>query len=160
MFTMKSANRFVFGTAGLIAVQVCLGSAAAQVAASDKAVVNSAAAAEPEGAVNMTVAIDADTGKLRPATAEEAAALRASALRRGLSTARSAVDAPMGTFQRQHASGGRGARLTDEFVHLSMVVQRADGTLTTACVHASAQEAAFAHSLQISPKAKTELTTE
>lgn len=164
MLKLKSANSAGLAIAGLVAMQLCVGSVAAQVATADKKVEIPATASEREGAANMTVAIDADTGQLRAATAEEIAAMREIAATRAgrpaAGSARSAVQAPMGSFQRQHATGARGARLTDEFAHLSLVVRRADGTYTTTCVHASAQEAALAHALPMSPKAKTELPTE
>lgn len=167
MLKLKSANSAGLAIAGLVAMQFCVSSVAAQVATTDTKAEAPATASEGEGASSMTVAIDAETGRLRAATAEEVAALRASrpaagSLRslRSLRSASSAVDAPMGSFQREHFSGARGARLTDEFAHLSLVVRRADGTLSTSCVHASAQEAALAHALPMSPKAKTELPTE
>lgn len=86
---------------------------------------------------SLTVVRDPDTGKLRHATAAEQAALQAA------STQRSARVAPKPTQQKFHASGARGARLTDEFVNSSVAVRKPDGSIETQCFdsHGAAQSA-------------------
>lgn len=77
----------------------------------------------PQSADAQTVARDASTGRLRAATPEEVQALAASKAR---ATARFA--APR-TLPKTHATGARGARLTDEFLTSSVAVRQPDGTL-------------------------------
>jgi len=88
---------------------------------------------------SLTVVRDAETGKLRHATAAEQAALQAQAA----STQRSARVAPKPTQQKVHASGARGARLTDEFVSTSVAVRKPDGSIEMQCfdAHDAAQSA-------------------
>ena len=70
------------------------------------------------------VARDRETGKLRPANAEEMQLLQ-----RHRTTLRAAR-----MESRTHWSGATGARLTDEFMSYSVVVKRADGKLVELCV--------------------------
>ncbi|MFK3739861.1 post-PEP-CTERM-1 domain-containing protein [Massilia sp. TN1-12] len=77
----------------------------------------------PHSADSQTVARDATTGRLRAATPEEVQALAASKAR---ATARFA--APR-TLPKTHATGARGARLTDEFLTSSVAVRQPDGSL-------------------------------
>jgi len=81
---------------------------------------------------------DAETGKLRGATAAEAAALTAKAAKTN------ARVAPKPTLQRIHSSGARGARLTDEFMSASVAVVNADGSVGVQCLdaHGDANHAA------------------
>lgn len=108
--------------------------------------------AAPSASVSATsgqvVVRDADTGKLRAPTAEEANALSAS----GKSNSRRAATVEPTTLSRSHWSGARGARLTDEFMSYSVVVRQADGTLATLCFET--REAADA-ALKAAPAAKT-----
>lgn len=85
------------------------------------------AAANVESTDAMTVVRDADTGKLRAPTADEHAALQ------GANSARRARVAPMATQQKVHASGARGARLTDEFVSSAVAVRQPDGGVAMQC---------------------------
>jgi hypothetical protein len=88
------------------------------------------AVAQPEA---LTVVRDAETGKLRAPTAEEAAAMTQQATSR-TRFARVAVQTPL---QKFHGSGAVGARLTDEMVSSSAVVVRnADGSLQKLCFDA------------------------
>ena len=89
---------------------------------------------------SLTVVRDADTGKLRNATAAEATALRAQAANQ----LRSARIAPQTPLQKFHVSGARGARLTDEFVTSSVAVRKADGSIEMQCFdsHDAAKSAA------------------
>lgn len=95
---------------------------------------------------------DAATGELRAATPEEASTLqgsRASSLRRSV--------APP-TQAKEHNSGARGARLTDEFMSYSVVVRQADGTLAALCF--SSKEEADAALKAASAVQVTKLPTE
>lgn len=89
---------------------------------------------------SLTVVRDADTGKLRNATAAEATALRAQAA----TQLRAARIAPQTPLQKFHVSGARGARLTDEFVTSSVAVRKADGSIEMQCFdsHDAAKSAA------------------
>jgi hypothetical protein len=78
---------------------------------------------------SLTVVRDAGTGKLRDATAAEAAALRTQASNQ----LRAARIAPQTPLQKFHVSGARGARLTDEFVTSSVAVRKADGSIEMQC---------------------------
>ncbi len=82
----------------------------------------------PAIADSQVVARDPATGQLRPATAEEAKALRAARaahLRAGGSVT---------SATHTHWSGARGARLTEDFMSYSVVVRTADGKLVELCV--------------------------
>jgi hypothetical protein len=77
---------------------------------------------------SMTVSRDAETGKLRAATPDEIAALKAAGAARAMRVA------PKATQQKIHgASGARGARLTDEFLSQSVAVRQPDGSLAEQC---------------------------
>jgi hypothetical protein len=80
-----------------------------------------------ESSQAMTVVRDAETGKLRAATADEQQVLQQAA------KTRTARVAPATTLQKFHASGARGARLTDEFMSTSVAVRKADGGIATQC---------------------------
>lgn len=95
--------------------------------------------ATPAMAADQAVVVkDAESGKLRNATAAEHAALAAKEKK---DKARIAPGQMMPKF---HASGAKGTRLTDEFMSTSVVVRQADGTLVRQCVegHDEAQHAA------------------
>jgi len=91
---------------------------------------------------SLTVVRDADTGKLRNASAAEQAALATQAN----GNARMMRVAPKATQQKVHASGARGARLTDEFMSTSVAVRAADGSLEMQCFdsHGAASNATTA----------------
>lgn len=76
---------------------------------------------------SMTVSRDAETGKLRAATPEEQAVMKSAV------AARSARVAPKPTLQKYHASGARGARLTDEFMSQNVAVRQPDGSMVEQC---------------------------
>jgi hypothetical protein len=122
----------------------------AQAAASEQADGTSATAQvtpdEVSSEANLAVAVDAETGNLRAATAAEIRQLelaRAQSQRmRALSA--SASTSARGIVQRLHASGARGARLNDDFMHFSVVTVEG-GRLVASCLHANEQEAAIAH---------------
>jgi hypothetical protein len=78
----------------------------------------------------LTVVRDADTGKLRGMTGEEHAAMQASKLTAKKAGLRLAAPVAM---QKFHASGARGARLTDDMLSSAVVVRQADGTLAKQC---------------------------
>lgn len=86
---------------------------------------------------DITVVRDAESGKLRAPTAEEAAALK----QKAAPHARALRSAPPPPMQKFHASGARGARLTDEFVSSAVMVRGPDGKLAAQCVdsHAAAE---------------------
>ncbi|CAN7603278.1 hypothetical protein LJR289_004396 [Pseudoduganella sp. LjRoot289] len=79
---------------------------------------------------DITVVRDAESGKLRAPTAEEHAALK----KKSSANARVQRAAPPPPMQKFHASGARGARLTDEFVSSAVMVRGPDGKLAAQCV--------------------------
>jgi len=101
---------------------------------------------------NLTVVRDAETGKLRNATAAEATALsqsnKASAMR----------VAPAAVQQKYGVNGARGVRMTDEMISSSVAVRKADGTLESQCFdsHGAAGEAAAAGHVHTTTTAVTE----
>lgn len=86
--------------------------------------------AAPSATSSQIVVRDAASGQLRAATPEEAKTLRATEPQ--VRAAR--------TLPRAHASGARGARLTDEFMSYSVLVRQPDGSFTEVC-YASREEA-------------------
>ena len=97
--------------------------------------IQSAAAQEvpAQSADSMTVVRDAETGKLRAPTAAEQAALQSQAQARASGNASAMRAAPKATQQKFHASGARGARLTDEFVNSAVAVKKPDGSVEMQC---------------------------
>lgn len=96
--------------------------------------------AAPSSNESLTVVRDAETGKLRNATAAEQAALAAQGVNRA------ARVAPKATLPKVHASGARGARLTDEFISSSVAVRKPDGSIEMQCfdAHGAADTAVVA----------------
>lgn len=96
--------------------------------------------AAPQQTESLTVVRDAETGKLRNATAAEQAALNAKSVRVN------ARVAPKATQQKIHANGARGARLTDEFISASVAVRKPDGSVEMQCFdsHGAADTAVVA----------------
>jgi hypothetical protein len=87
---------------------------------------------------SQVVTRDAETGKLRPATAAEQAGLQAI-------KARQLRESVKPTQQKFHATGATGVRLTDEFLSSSTAVRKADGTIEMVCTEAHGSETAAAH---------------
>ena len=103
---------------------------------------------------------DAETGKLRAATAEEAASLStlrapAAAVVSGRSASRAA---PLSPQIKVHASGAVGIRMTDEMASYSIVTRGADGKLAEQCL--PSKEEAEAALKNGAAAAKTNLPTE
>ncbi|HZV65561.1 MAG TPA: hypothetical protein VFG03_11715 [Telluria sp.] len=122
-----------------------------QAAAADPQV--SAKPAAVESSDDITVVRDADTGQLRAATPEEHNALQQ--LR--ISKLRNARIAPTATLQKWHASGARGARLTDEFISAAVAVRKPDGTVGQECFDShEAAEAAVHTAGHTATKLETE----
>lgn len=78
----------------------------------------------------IVVVRDAETGQLRVPTADEMAALASK--RSKLSATR--ISASQVPLPKVHASGARGARLTDEMASYSVAVRRPDGSISMQCV--------------------------
>jgi hypothetical protein len=90
----------------------------------------SAAAQEVQSNDALTVVRDAETGKLRNATAAEHAALQAQAQAPN-ARVRTLRAAPQAFQQKYHASGARGVRLTDEFTSSVHAERQPDGSIKT-----------------------------
>lgn len=86
----------------------------------------------------LTVVRDAATGKLRNATAEEHASLKAQSPNARVRTLRAA---PQAFQQKYHSSGARGVRLTDEFTSSVHAVRQPDGSIKTFESHNADQSA-------------------
>jgi hypothetical protein len=127
-----SRSMFSFQRSGLAGLALAL-SAAALPAAAQQTAQQAEQQATP-AADSLTVTRDPATGQLRPATAAEQASLRAAVPAR----ARIRVAAPR-VQQKIHASGARGARVTDELLSSAVAVRAPDGSIQVA--H-SAEEAA------------------
>jgi hypothetical protein len=76
---------------------------------------------------SITVSRDADTGKLRAATADEVSAMKAA------SAARSMRVAPKATLRKYHASGAGGVRMTEELLSQNVAVRQPDGSIAEQC---------------------------
>lgn len=85
--------------------------------------------ARVESTSSMTVVRDAETGRLRAATAAEQQEL-AQSQGRARSLLRMAAPQPL---QKFHSGGARGVRLTDEFMSAAVVVRQPDGSLAHQC---------------------------
>jgi hypothetical protein len=103
-----------------------------------------------QATASQIVVRDAASGQLRAATAAEARALQGPAAAR-------LPGARLNTVPHTHASGARGARLSDDQMSYSLVVRHADGSTTEYCF-ASREEADAA--LQVLPVANNNLPTE
>ena len=108
----------------------------------------------PSQGTGMTVVRDAETGKLRAPTAEEQGTMEAA----NAAKSRNFRVSPKPTMQRYHASGARGARLTDEFMSTSIALIKPDGSLEKQCFESS--EAAVAAISAASTSATIKLETE
>ncbi|WP_416762775.1 post-PEP-CTERM-1 domain-containing protein [Roseateles sp. So40a] len=90
----------------------------------------------------LVIVRDAETGKLRPATAEEHEALKA--IPANNLRARVAMRAAALTPQlKRHSSGATGVRLTDDMASQSVIVRGADGKLIEACFASKEEAEAF-----------------
>lgn len=98
---------------------------------------------------NQIVVRDAASGELRAATPEEAQSLQGS---RSSVVQRRSSSVAATTQARFHASGARGARLTDELMSYSVLVRQPDGKLLEVCF--DSKEAAE-EALKATPVAKT-----
>lgn len=92
---------------------------------------------------SLTVVRDAETGKLRNATAAEHAALQAKASSKMRAARVAPAQAPQEKF---HAKGARGVRLTDEAISSSVAVRNPDGSIGMQCFesHGAANSAVAA----------------
>jgi len=121
-----------------LAIAAALPLAAQAHEAAAAATPDSTAAAPAAAQESLVIVRDADTGKLRPATAEEHAALKALP---ASGKARVALRAmAIGPQLKRHSSGAVGIRVTDDMASQSVVVRGADGKLIEACF-ASKEEA-------------------
>ena len=121
-----------------LAIAAALPLAAQAHEAAAAATPDSTAAAPAAAQESLVIVRDADTGKLRPATAEEHAALKALP---ASGKARVALRAmAIGPQPKRHSSGAVGIRVTDDMASQSVVVRGADGKLIEACF-ASKEEA-------------------
>ncbi|WP_431257132.1 post-PEP-CTERM-1 domain-containing protein [Roseateles chitinivorans] len=111
---------------------------AAAPAAADASTVSTAPVASQDA---LVIVRDAETGKLRPATAEEHAALKALApTARARVALRAAAISPQ---MKLHSSGAVGIRMTDEMASQSVIVRGADGKLIEACFASKEEAEAF-----------------
>ena len=115
----------------------------------------------------MTLVRDADSGKLRAPTAAEAHELRNSRRYAAEARADHGGRAERTAIEpRAHRSGARGARMTDESLHQSMIVRNADGSTTLQCfdpkegMHAAHIGEAFASRPANAPQSAAKLETE
>jgi hypothetical protein len=107
------------------------------------------ASAPTDAVSNMIVVRDAQTGKLRAATAAETRAL--------MGPVRQQRSARLNTVPRYNANGARGARLSDDMMSYSVVVRQPNGGLTEYCF-ANREEAEAA--MKGAPLATNNLPTE
>jgi hypothetical protein len=122
---------------GLVIVAGWLLAPAGLVAADEKSAVPAGDASKPKAAESlgkvaprMVVTIDRDTGRLRPATAAERAALAAAGGRHILARTGEA------TLVETRPDGSTHARLGPEFFRWSVARVKADGTVSYDCVPA------------------------
>jgi hypothetical protein len=127
--TLKTAARHA-GTSLALLGLTSLAALPAMAETSSKATqAKPATKAKASTPANSVVVRDAETGQLRPATAEEAAALSRPASESG--KARGGASAAIGgeLQPKSHSSGAVGARLTDENATYAVATKRADGSI-------------------------------
>lgn len=114
--------------------------------------------AEHAGEANKLIVVrDADTGALRAATAEEAAALAAKPAAGKAPMAATRGQLPQQPLLKAHRSGAQGARITDEMASYSVAVRRADGSIGTQCIEGKADaEAALTAGQPTAQPARTD----
>jgi hypothetical protein len=151
--TFKSAARLA-GTGLALASVVTLPALAENTSHQCKPAAKAALSASPaQSTAPLTTADgliavrDAQTGELRAATAEEMAALQATAKPDTRGQA-SIVSRPM---SKVHASGAVGTRLTDEFATYSVAVRRADGSVEIEHVEGRANAIATVKAAKVAP---------
>ena len=104
---------------------------------------------------SLTVVRDAETGKLRNATAEEHEALKAQA-QSSTARVRTLRAAPQAFQKKYHANGARGVRLTDEFMSSLRAERQADGSIKTYESSNADQSEAVAGHVHHTTKVETE----
>ncbi len=121
----QSVKRAVWSALTLAGAAACLPAAAAE----------QAAAAAGDGPAAHVVVRDAETGRLRAPTADEARA-HAEHAARGREPARSAgpQSAAQQALVRQHRNGAKSVRMTDEMVSHVVAVRRNGGPVEAHCV--------------------------
>lgn len=135
MSNLNSLQRLLGAACAGLALCACALPAMAQQA-------QQAEPAQPEAAQSsdsQVVSRDATTGRLRPATAEEQAALQAA------KAARQPRVSPKPMLQKFHASGASGMRLNDEFLSSAVAVRGPDGQIQMVCNEAHGAETATSH---------------
>lgn len=136
-----------------LAIAAALPLAAQAHEAAPAAPATAAPAAAP--AESLVVVRDAETGQLRPATAEEHAALQA---KLPAAQARVALRAVALSPQlKRHSGGATGIRATDEMASQSVIVRGPDGKLIEACFASKEEAEAF---MKSAAAAKSALPTE
>lgn len=135
-----------------LAAQAHEAAAPATVAAATPAAPSAAPVVAQE---SLVVVRDAETGKLRPATAEEHAALQAQLPAAKARVALRAV--ALSPQMKLHSSGATGIRATDEMASQSVVVRGPDGKLIEACFASKEEAEAF---MKSASAAKSALPTE
>ena len=103
---------------------------ASLVASAAMAQSGSTAAAAPSATASLIVVLDASTGQFRAATAAESTALLATP-----EGAARSKDAASRNLPKAHSNGGRGVRLSDEFMSHAVAFVGPDGRLLQACFH-------------------------
>lgn len=107
---------------------------------------------------SLVVVRDAESGQLRAATPAELSKLELQANRnQSLRSSLGAVQAPM---QKSHASGARGARVTDAFISMSVAVKKADGSVAQECFESPEEAQAALKSAAAQAKIANKLATE
>jgi 3-oxoacyl-[acyl-carrier-protein] synthase III len=121
----QTVKRSVWSALTLAGAAACLPTAAAE----------QATAAAGDGAAAHVVVRDAETGRLRAPTQEEARA-HAEHATRTREQARSAgpQNASQQALVRQHRNGAKSVRMTDEMVSQVVAVRRASGPVEAYCV--------------------------
>lgn len=138
-----------------IAAALPLAAQAHEAAAPATAAAATPAAAPVVAQESLVVVRDAETGKLRPATAEEHAALQAQLPAAKARVALRAV--ALSPQMKLHSSGATGIRATDEMASQSVVVRGPDGRLIEACFASKEEAEAF---MKSASAAKSALPTE
>lgn len=107
---------------------------------------------------SLVVVRDAESGQLRAATPAELSKLELQANRnQSLRSGLAAVQVPM---QKSHASGARGARVTDAFISMSVAVKKADGSVAQECFESPEEAQAALKSAAAQAKIANKLATE
>lgn len=125
-----------------LAIAAALPLAAQAHEAAAPAAADTATSAAPAAAKDSLVVVrDAETGKLRAATAEEHAALQAQVpAAKARVLLRAVAISPQ---MKLHSSGATGIRATDEMASQSVIVRGPDGKLIEACFASKEEAEAF-----------------